>query len=178
MNDESNLEPHSPPAVDTTCKRCGTVNEPDTNRCRNCNAFLPMHRSNESHAIHTLQRRGVGALPPEFQVMKCERQEQMLIDLGGRDQLSALEVGLVERAAYLATMLDLYEADFQARGFYTPRGRQRNSVEAYLKILDRYEKLAKRLGLQRRTKDVNPIDDYLKRRQKERDEAQSEKCDV
>jgi hypothetical protein len=69
-------------------------------------------------------------------------------------------------------MLDLYEADFEARGMGTARGRQRASVAAYLAILDRFDKLAMRVGLQRRAKDANDaggIQTYLERKRRERE---------
>ena len=166
----SNDETRDATITGPVCKR-GHLNEPGANRCATCGITVPLTRLAEQHGATTLERRGVGALPPTFQAVRQERVDRMLVDLGGAENLSELERGLVERAGQLSAMLDLFEADFEARGMWTARGRQRSSVAAYLSTLDRYDRLAMRVGLARRAKQVpqqTPAD-YMRRKLRERE---------
>jgi hypothetical protein len=150
---EMSSETQNPPLACLNAK-CGHENAAGADRCAKCGRLLPGNLTRQTHGVVTLERRGDGALPPGARRARQERIERMLVDLGGEDGLSQLSLGLVERAAQLSVMLDVYEADFEARGMWTARGRQRTSVATYLSILDRYDKLAQRLGLERRSKHV------------------------
>jgi hypothetical protein len=157
-------EPRTPDdAAPVTVCRCGVENPVDASKCVACGRFLSANRSAEVHGAVTIARRGDGVLPVAARQARQERIERMLVDLGGADELSQLSLGLVDRAAQLSVMLDTYEQDFERRGMWTATGRQRASVTVYLAILDRYDKLAMRLGLERRKKDVGySVEDWIR----------------
>jgi hypothetical protein len=73
--------------------------------------------------------------------------DDVTADLGGRDQLSAVEATLVESFAGIAVMLD----DFNLR---TLLGEKADPY-AYCQISSTLVRVASRLGLQRRARDVS-----------------------
>lgn len=106
-----------------------------------------------------------GLLPEQADVVAAlrERQNEIENDLGGSDKLSALARDLVGRylqldlhASFLATLL-------QRAGALTGKGRTRAALSAWLSIIDRQERIAARLGIERRAKPVEGVQDYLQR---------------
>jgi hypothetical protein len=47
------------------------------------------------------------------------------------------------------------------RGMLTTKGKVRSSVESLAKFIDRFDKLAKQLGLERKARKITTIDDVL-----------------
>src|SRR5215217_2361341 len=81
-----------------------------------------------------------------------------LADLGGEDRVTAAEKALARRAACLVVELEQMERAFALQGCseacqLTEYGRASNTLR----------RLLESLGLQRRPKDVTPIDEYLRR---------------
>jgi hypothetical protein len=80
--------------------------------------------------------------------------EEISSDLGGPDSLSALQRGLIRRAAKLSAHCDRMEADDAlGRPF---------DIEQYGIIADRLGRVSDRLGLKRVPKDVDGSDYLLK----------------
>ena len=52
-------------------------------------------------------------------------------------------------------MLTLLADDLNRRGLLTSRGRMRSTYQAYMLAVDRWDRLAQRLGVERRQRAVN-----------------------
>jgi hypothetical protein len=83
-------------------------------------------------------------------------------DLGGAEQLSAIKKRYITRLAQLDTILSLTMGDMAIRGMLTPQGKMRSTAEAFFKAIDRFDKIARQLGIERLSKKINQtIEDYL-----------------
>ncbi len=100
---------------------------------------------------------------PALAVAHRERTDALTADLGGMSQLSAVQGPLVAELARLQLVTESLGADVLRHGVLTGKGRTRAAVTIYLQVLDRQQKLAALLGLERRQKPSGPthLADYL-----------------
>ena len=82
-------------------------------------------------------------------------------DLGGESELSTLERSYVRKIADLEITIRLATADIARAGLLTPGGRVRDTYSALLAGIDRFDRLAMRLGLKRRTKPAQTLAEVL-----------------
>lgn len=106
------------------------------------------------------QRAGVRAyraynlLPADVREQHDAFVAEAFTDLGGEDQLSALTKGMVHHLAQTHAICILLEIDIHLRGVLNAKGQIRSTAESLLKAQAMYDRLAARLGLERRTKQV------------------------
>jgi hypothetical protein len=83
-------------------------------------------------------------------------------DQGGSD-LPTIRSGYIKRLTEIEGLCRLLGADLVARGIFTPRGRVRNTFTAFMTAVTTWDKVAQRLGMERRSKDVGDlsINDYI-----------------
>jgi hypothetical protein len=131
--------------------------------------FLPLNKAAEVHGVVTAERRG---LTPEMVRTLAEFRSAVLADLGGAENLSAIERAYVESLVSTASIIEMLAAYLRANGPLTARGRQRTSVATMLAAISTFDKLSARLGLERRKKpaSLTTIEDYMNSREAERDE--------
>jgi hypothetical protein len=153
---------------------CGTPLPDDADRCETCNRFVPGTRIgqrtrftadndvNREHGIRAYQTRGVAALPPELRETVERFQADIESDLGGTDNLTAIERGYVGKLAGLEGLIGLLLIDVRERGIFTVRGRMRGSYPALLNALDRWDRFASRLGTARRARQVDIAAEFAK----------------
>lgn len=122
--------------------------EPQTGR------FLPGNRAALKHGLHAFKTRG--ELPADLVAEMVEFRQAVEADQGGADQLSAIAAGYVRRLTELETIAQLLAGDLAARGLFTARGRMRSTYAAFLQTLDRWDRYAKTLGLERKSKQARP----------------------
>lgn len=101
---------------------------------------------------------GARSARPEAVAALNARVDEILNDLGGPDALSALARGQAERHARLEMVDEYLWSNLQQHGPLTGKGRTRAALTAWLAVVDRLQKSATALGLERRTKPINPID--------------------
>lgn len=82
------------------------------------------------------------------------RAEAITADLGGMSQLSAVQVPLVAELARLQLVTDSLGADVLARGTMTGKGRTRAAVTLWLTCVEKQQRLAQLLGLERRSRSL------------------------
>jgi hypothetical protein len=82
-----------------------------------------------------------------------------LSDLGGQDQASEAEKAIIRRIATLIVELERLEMCFAEAGQATD-----HQLELYQRTANTLRRLLESVGMQRRPKDVIPIDQYLKQR--------------
>jgi hypothetical protein len=87
-----------------------------------------------------------------------ERVDSILVDLGGGEGLSRVAIGLVERHARLELVADYLFENVQRLGPLTGKGNTRAALTNWLQVVDRLHRSATTLGLERRSKPINPID--------------------
>ena len=87
--------------------------------------------------------------------------EQLTSDQGGPSELTAIRGGRVRRLTDLEAMLHICAKDITTKGFFTAGGGARATVNTFMQLLDRWDKLAERLGMERRTKPVATLEAFL-----------------
>jgi hypothetical protein len=105
-------------------------------------------------------------LLPEQLASFTEEHKQLLDDLGGDASLTVTLRGLAKRHGELSVIADTIVTNLLQYGVLSTKGRQRAALSAYLNVVDRLNKLAAQLGLERKQKPVPSIEDFLRERQK------------
>lgn len=95
---------------------------------------------------------------PDIAAWHREEVAAILTDLGGDEELSALARTTVCEVARLKVILSALGTELLEGGVLTPKGRGRAAMTVYLQVLDRYQRLAASLGLERRQKPVHPLE--------------------
>ena len=159
MPDETNPTQAADPAADRAtgadvlCAR-GHVNAAGATRCVSCQQWLPRNTGAQVHGVTTLDRRGPSSLPADLRETYEVFQAEVYADLGGIANITALEREAVQNVVRAALVCTLAAQEIAAHGMTTPRGRQRAVVHILASYIDRFERLAKTLGLQRRARVV------------------------
>lgn len=109
--------------------------------------FLPGNDAARTSGVRMFMDRG--ELPMELRPALDRFVAQVTTDQGGDAELTAIRGGYVRRLAELEGCLLLLTLDLQTRGLMTARGRVRNTYTLFLQTLDRWDKLAQRLGMGR-----------------------------
>jgi hypothetical protein len=151
--------------------RCGAPAHPsDPERCT-AGHVLAGNRAAMRHGVWSFERgRGAEALPPVVRDTVDAFREQVITDRGGADQLSAIEGAYCRRLAELEAVVRLLAADLAQRGLTTPKGRVRGTFNRWLEALDRWDKYATRLGIERKARQVPTLREYLDARATHADE--------
>jgi hypothetical protein len=88
-------------------------------------------------------------------------REGIVRDLGGAEELSTIMHGHVRRLAELETTCRLLAGHLAQHGIFTPRGRVRSAYTQWLLTVDRWQKVAERIGIERKLKSVPSLSVYL-----------------
>jgi hypothetical protein len=137
-------------ATVTHCSRCCHDNSLGNKNCEACGCFLPRNKAAYKHGLVEYDRHEI--LPEEVAAHEHAFKADVLADLGGADNLTAIERGYVINLVRTNTVIELIAAYLRDKGALTDRGRQRTSVATFFQAVQAYDRLAQRLGLQRRTK--------------------------
>lgn len=98
----------------------------------------------------------------------------VIADLGGASELSTLEKAYVGRLGDVETTLRLLMDDIQRRGLLTHSGGVRRVYDELLSGIDRWDRLAQRLGLRRRAKQAPTLAEYLEQRAQQQRTSEDE----
>jgi hypothetical protein len=125
-----------------------------------------LRQGNETALKHGLRRfEQRGAVPDELRVTTEEFRDGLVADQGGADALTTVRAGYCRRLSEIETCVRLLQNDLVQRGLFTPRGRVRNTYSRLLETIDRWDRLAQRLGMERRSKQVPSPQEYWAQRQ-------------
>jgi hypothetical protein len=108
-----------------------------------CGRFLPGNQAAVTTGL--FRRQQAAELRAEAEALVAG----VVADKGGEGELSTLQRAYVSHLADVVVMLRLLAADAAARGLLTPGGNPRRTVDTYLAVLDRFDRLAQRIGLRR-----------------------------
>jgi hypothetical protein len=78
-------------------------------------------------------------------------------DQGGADEIETIRRGYVHRLTEAETLVRLLGHDLRVNGVFTVKRRVRSTVGVYLSAVDRWDKLAQRLGMGRRQRDLSTM---------------------
>ena len=145
----------------TCCPRCGTAHEPGEPRCAACKGFLP---GNQAARTHGLSARHV---PADLRMDADQLREAIVGDLGGLENLSALEISYIRKLADVEVTLRLLLDDIQRGGMFTTGGRVRDTYPALLAGIDRFDRLAQRVGLKRRARRLSIVEQFASLHERE-----------
>jgi hypothetical protein len=128
--------------------------------------FRPGHSVTLKHGRYS--ERAQTALLPEQDTLRRELaqlRDELIADLGGPERVGVVMGQAAESYLRLWTLAETLWAGIEKHGPLTPKGRQRAATSLLLQILDRMTRLAQQLGMERRLKPANTIDDYIRQRQ-------------
>jgi hypothetical protein len=150
-----------PGEIPTPICACGAPRHAtDPGRCAKGHPLVgvPLH---QTHGAYAYRARGEASLPPETRLSVADFKRQVLIDRGGRSDLSAIQIARIDRLAALETTLRLLENDIAVNGLFTKRGRIRSSYGYYLETHTAWERTATHVGDERRARPLPSLRDYL-----------------
>ena len=154
------------------CDFCGAgPHSAHTGRCERGHGMRgnQLHRT---HGAYSFRDRGAAALPDVLRQTVDEFRESVIADRGGPTELSTLEAAYIRRLSEVETVARLLAADLASRGLTTPKGRVRGTFSRWLECLDRWDRLAQRVGTDRRSRAVSSLRDYLAQAQPSAEEHQ------
>ena len=141
--------------------RCGAGPHPTHPQMCERGHALPGNQLHRTHGTYSFRDRGAAALPDELRQTVDEFRESVIADRGGSSELSTLEAAYIRRLAEVETVARLLATDLASRGLTTPKGRVRGTFSRWLECLDRWDRLAQRVGTDRRSRAVSSLRDYL-----------------
>lgn len=144
--------------------RCGATERHSSNAhmCANGH-FIPGNTARRLHGVRAFET--TGRLPDVLRQTVEEFREAVLSDRGGSAELSTLEAAYVRRLSEAETVARLLAADLAARGLFTPKGRVRNTFQRWTEAVGLWDRLAQRVGVDRRARTVPSLQDYLRQAQ-------------
>ena len=141
------------------CKCGATETRPeDPTRCRSGHPLVGYPGPVFKHGVRAFEARGEAALPSVVRETVDSFREQVTADLGGASNLTAVQGGYVRRLGELEAVVRLLAADLAQRGLTTPKGRVRGTFSRWLEALDRWDKFAQRIGVERKARPVSPFE--------------------
>lgn len=122
---------------------------------------MPGNQLRRTHGAFSFRDRGLAALPDPMRLSVDDFRESIVRDLGGPDELSTIMHGHIRRLGELETTCRLLASHLAQHGIFTPRGRVRSAYTQWLLTLDRWQKVAERIGIERTLKSVPSLSAYL-----------------
>jgi hypothetical protein len=133
------------------CKGCGLEAAPGAQRCR-CGCVLlgsklarQLARTTGIYAVHQ---------PADLRQSIDDFMAEIVVDRGGEAELSTIEKAYISKLGHVEITLRLLAADIAARGLVTPAGGVRSVYGPFLQGIDRWDKLAQRIGVKRQAHNV------------------------
>jgi hypothetical protein len=134
---------------DASCKRCGALLVPGLGRCSTCQSFVA---GNQEARVLGLQAR---QHPAELRLTAEELMAGVIADRGGDAELSTLERAYIRRLGDVEITHQILVQDIAQNGLHKPSGNVRDVYDKFLAGLDRFDRLAQRVGISRRAKRVD-----------------------
>lgn len=103
------------------------------------------------HGLHSKQLLSL----PDVRAWLDDRVAAITADMGGERELSALQHAAIREAAVVTLILAALSDELLRGGVLTPKGRKRAAASLYLETVDRFIRLSKTVGLERRSKRVD-----------------------
>ncbi len=141
---------------------CGAYVAPvGQGQCPKCGRFLP---ANEVALVHGGRRMQLGRGSPMDEARRVAIRDAVIADLGGADECSAVLIELAGDFASAVSLRDLAWAHIASVGPLTKAGRRRAATDLYLQASQRAERLASRIGTDRKPARVPTLQEFLQER--------------
>jgi hypothetical protein len=154
----------APPAVttppDAVCK-CGASVHPTTPGVCQRGHALPGNKLAWKDGVRVYRDKGDAALPDVLRQSVEEFREGVIADRGGASELSTLEAAYCRRLGETEAVVRLLASDLATRGLFTPRGRVRNTFTRWIEGVAQWDRLAQRIGTDRRARQLPSLSAYL-----------------
>lgn len=140
--------------------------EPPTSGRTRRGTFASGNSSALRHGLYSRQVREA-LLPEQAEARAALAEQRRAIedDLGGADGLSQVTRDLIGRYCELRLIADFLAHQLATVGPLTGKGRTRAATTAYLAVVDRQNRLALTLGLERKAKRVPSLAEVMDGRQ-------------
>jgi ribosomal protein L40E len=142
-------------ALGRVCRRCGATVPAESDRCPKCQSFTAGNQAARTHGLRAVQP------PPDLRMSADELIEGIVSDLGGESELSTLKKSYVRKIADVEITLRLLTSHIARTGLITPGGRVRDSFDKLMTGLATFDRLAQRLGLERRSRRVSSLAELM-----------------
>jgi hypothetical protein len=98
----------------------------------------------------------------------------------GDDAELTIVSGYIEKLTSVEGLYRLLAADVMIHGIFTPRRRTRSTFHALLATIEKWDRLAQRLGMGRKARDVGglSIEDYVREQDREQQQQPPESADA
>lgn len=134
------------------CEGVGETIPPSRERAAN-GTFAAGNSAARRHGLYSKQ------LQEDAAPWRAEQMAAISADLG--DDVSTLKAHTIEQIGTTLVLLRFLGGTLMADGPLTAKGKQRAAGSAYLQVLDRYMRLVALVGLERRAKQVETLEDVL-----------------
>jgi hypothetical protein len=136
---------------------CGATERHPANPTNQCvrGHFIVGSQQRLTHGARAFERHGTKALPDPLRQTVEEFREAVITDRGGASELSTLEAAYIRRLAEVETVARLLAADLASRGLTTAKGRVRSTYSRWLEAVDRWDRLAQRVGTDRKARGLS-----------------------
>lgn len=152
-------------AVDATREtspicRCGAT-EPHAENPNMCAGghFISGNAARRIHGVRAFET--TGRVPDVLRQTVEEFREAVIADRGGAAVLTVLEAAYVRRLSEAETVARLLASDLASRGLFTPKGRVRNTFQRWNDAVVLWDRLAQRVGVDRRARAVPDLRSYM-----------------
>ena len=149
---DGDSQPFLPNGTGVRCGRCGTESPAGASQCVICGRFLPGNNAALTHGQY--RYRATGALPTDLRVSVDDFRDALVNAQGGLEELDQVPVraGLVRLLVDCEVGTRLLMHEVVKRGVDTKPGRA--AYDRWLQTVDRWQRIAGSLGVERRAKDV------------------------
>jgi hypothetical protein len=121
--------------------------------------FIPGNQARRVHGVRAFET--TGRLPDTLRQSVDEFRACVIADRGGAAELSTLESAYCRRLGEAEAVVRLLASDLASRGLFTPRGRVRNTFQRWTEAVALWDRLAQRVGVDRRARALPSLADYL-----------------
>lgn len=155
-NSGAPAEPSGERPAPTPCPHCGADTTLGAQSCPSCHLALPGNTLALKHGGRRAPQH------PDALVAIAAKRADLERHLGGDP--SVIQSDLVTDYARIDTLIESVAANIERGGVFTPKGSARAATTMLLALVDRRWRLAQLLGIERRSKQVPSLTDFIARR--------------
>ncbi len=114
-----------------------------------------------THGMYSFRDRGNAAISDDLRISADDMAARILADKGGIENCSTLLREYIQQTRNVRVVLDLLSRDMVENGLFTRSKRVRNVFQRWLETLDRFDRFATKVGLEREARQVPSLSAYL-----------------
>lgn len=134
---------------------CGARRHPTSPNVCSGGHFVGGNQAAFRHGARAFEQHGTAALPDVLRSTVEQFREAVIADRGGASELSTLEAAYIRRLSEVEAVARLLASDLASRGLTTAKGRVRSTFSKWLLAVDRWDRLAQRIGTDRKARGLS-----------------------